>query len=322
MAPRRALLLVNAQARQGSQELSRAIDLLRNGGLDLVDAPVGNPGHIPDVIHRHRGSIDLIILGGGDGTMNRSVEAVLQAGVPLGILPLGTANDLARTLGIPPGLDEACAVIAAGHTHRIDLGRVNGKHFFNVASMGMSVEIARCLTGEVKKRWGMLGYCVTALDRYRAMRSFSAEIVADGRFRRLRSIQLSVGNGRFYGGGMTVAEDAAIDDGQLDLYSLKPPGSLLRLLALLPAFRAGRHAGIEEVHTARARRIEVRTRRTMPINTDGELTTETPAVFEIVPKALSVFVPETRQAPGLLWLGNPDAGKESGPLREARDAAA
>ena len=298
MPRRRALFLVNTKARLGGAEFPRALDLLRQNGLDLIDLPTDDPGEIPDVIRRHGDRADLVVLGGGDGTMNRSVEAVLQSGLPLGVLPMGTANDLARTLGIPAALEEACAVIADGRTHRIDLGRVNGKHFFNVASMGLSVEIARCLTREVKRRWGVFGYCVTALERYRASRAFTADIVADGQRSRRRSIQLSVGNGRFYGGGMTVAEDAAIDDGLLDLYSLEP-SSLLRLLAVLPAFRAGRHRQLQGVHSARARRIEVRTKRPMPINTDGELTTATPAVFDVLPRALSVFVPATLAAPGL-----------------------
>lgn len=277
--------------------LERALEGLRQHGIELVASAI-RTDEMPSAIHQHAGSADLIIIGGGDGTLNRSVEAVLQSGLPLGILPMGTANDLARTLGISPTIEEACAVIAAGRTHRIDLGRVNGKHFFNVASIGMSVEIARCLTRDVKRRWGVLGYCIAALDQYRAARSFSADIEVDGGRFRLRSIQLSVGNGRFYGGGMTVAEGAMIDDGLLDLYSLQPSG-LFRLLTLMPAFRAGRHASLDEVHNLRARRIEVRTKRPMPVNTDGELTTETPALFEIMPRALEVFVPQTLIGPGL-----------------------
>jgi len=272
MSAQRALLLVNVKARQGDAAFPQAIDLLRRRGLALIDAPVEGPEAFPAAIRRHAGEADLIILGGGDGTMNLSVEAVLESGRPLGILPVGTASDLARTLGIPAALEEACAVVADGWTRRIDLGRVNGKHFFNVASMGLSVEIARCMTRQAKRRWGILSYCITAAQGYRASRAFRAEIEADGRRERLRSIQLSVGNGRYYGGGMMVAEDAAIDDGLLDLYSLEP-GGLARLLALLPAFRAGRHGRLREVHCLRARRINVRTSRPMPINTDGELTT-------------------------------------------------
>ena len=306
MSGRRALLLVNAKARQGSTEFPRSLELLRARGLTLIDVPTDHPEEIPKLIARESSRADLVILGGGDGTMNLSVEAVLKSGLPLGILPLGTANDLARTLGIPATLDEACGVIAEGRTQQIDLGRVNGKHFFNVASLGMSVEIARCLTGDVKRRWGVMSYCVTALERYRATRPFTAFIEADGRTLRERSIQLSVGNGRFYGGGMSVSEDAAIDDGMLDLYTLAP-SSLLRLVTLLPAFRAGRHRELKEVATIRAAHIQVRTSRPMPINTDGELTAETPAQFDVVPRVLTVFAPN---------------GRDASDLKESQDAAA
>src|SRR5690606_140476 len=170
MSAQRALLLVNVKARQGDAAFPQAIDLLRRRGLALIDAPVEGPEAFPAAIRRHAGEADLIILGGGDGAMNLSVEAVLESGRPLGILPVGTANDLARTLGIPAALEEACAVVADGWTRRIDLGRVNGKHFFNVASMGLSVEIARCMTRQAKRRWGILSYCITAAQGYRASR--------------------------------------------------------------------------------------------------------------------------------------------------------
>lgn len=298
MPGERVLLIVNVHARQGDAQHEAARALLEARGFAVLDRSAAEARDIPDLIRRHAGAVDLIVLGGGDGTLNRAVEAVLESGLPLGILPMGTANDLARTLGLPAALDAACDVIAGACQRRIDLGRVNGKYFFNVASMGMSVEIARSLTKDMKRRWGVLGYCVAALERYRAARPFRAEIEADGRHVSVRSVQLAVGNGRFYGGGMTVAEDAAIDDGLLDLYSLEP-GSFVRLLAMLPAFRAGRHRGVKEIHDLRARHIAVRTSRPLPINTDGELTTETPARFEVAPRILSVFVPGAVQTPGL-----------------------
>ncbi|MHC5722287.1 MAG: diacylglycerol kinase family protein, partial [Nostoc sp.] len=91
---------------------------------------------------------ELVIIGGGDGTLNAAVDALVDTQLPLGILPLGTANDLARTLEIPNSLSEACKIIAYRNLHRIDLGWVNGKHFFNVASLGLSVKITERLTKE------------------------------------------------------------------------------------------------------------------------------------------------------------------------------
>jgi YegS/Rv2252/BmrU family lipid kinase len=167
---------------------------------------------------------------------------------------------------------------------------VNGKYFFNVASIGLSVAVARMIDAETKRRWGTAGYALTVMKALRDHRPFRVRIRCDGRFLQLRSIQIAVGNGRHYGGGLTVASDAAIDDHMLDLYSIGPAG-LLRLALLAPALRTGRHGEFEGVHLLRGRHIELETSRPMPVNTDGEVTTHTPAVFRILPAALEMMVP-------------------------------
>jgi diacylglycerol kinase (ATP) len=289
--PRRtALLLVNRNSRQGGIDLSRALGPLRDGGVALIDASSAGLASPGETIAAHRDRIDLVIVGGGDGTLNASAEALVEAGLPLGLLPLGTANDLARTLGLPTDLAGAAAVIARGRTRRIDLGLINGKHFFNVASLGLSTEVARELTRETKRRWGVLGYPLSLWRVARRMRSFRADIRCDQDRRRLRSIQIWIGNGRHFGGGMTIATDAEIDDGKLDLVSLAPR-SFWQLVLSSPALRWGHHHAVHRLRHWRGTEIEIRTRRPMPINTDGEVTTRTPANVRIVPEALSVYVP-------------------------------
>jgi len=287
---RRALLIVNRKARNGRSDLAAALEGLAASGITLLDVPASTPKEAMAAIRDHRKDVDLLIVGGGDGTFNALAEILVEAGLPVGVLPLGTANDLARTLGIPPSLEEACAVIAGGRQHRIDLGSVNGKLFFNVASMGLSTELSRKLTRDEKRRWGVLGYAFRSWDAWRSSRPFRATIVADGKRLQVRSIQISVGNGRFYGGGMAIAEEAVIDDQRLDLYSLEPLG-FWRLAAVLPAFRSGPHKRLEPFHCVQAERIEIETSIPMEIDTDGELTTRTPARFHVIPEALSVFVP-------------------------------
>jgi diacylglycerol kinase (ATP) len=287
---RTALLLVNRHSRQGGIDLSPALGPLRDSGIDVIDA--ANAGHPSsrEAIAAHQATVDLVIVGGGDGTLNAAADALVEAGLPLGLLPLGTANDLARTLGLPTDLAGAGAVIARGRTRRIDLGLVNGKHFFNVASLGLSAQVARELTRETKRRWGVLGYPLTLWRAARRMRSFRADIRCDRHRRRLRSMQIWIGNGRYFGGGMTIAADAEIDDGMLDLVSLAPR-SFWQLVLSSPALRWGRHHAVDRLRHWRGTEISIRTRRPMPINTDGEVTTRTPANVRIVPQALSVYVP-------------------------------
>jgi YegS/Rv2252/BmrU family lipid kinase len=292
MAERIALLFTNAGSRQGAADLAPAIEALRAGGVRLLDRRPPDVQGLAAWIVAHRADADLVVIGGGDGTLNAAAEALVETGLPLGILPLGTANDLARTLGIPPGLADAGRVIALGRTQRIDLGRVNGKHFFNVASLGLSVQVARRLDGAVKRRWGVLGYPLTLWRTLQARRAFRARIRCDDARLRVRAMQISVGNGRHYGGGMTIAADAAIDDGALDLVSVAPQGPW-RLIGNLPALRWGWHERADRVRHRRCREIEIRTDRPVAINTDGEVTTQTPAEITVVPRAIAVFVPQT-----------------------------
>lgn len=286
----RALLLVNRHARQGEKSLNEAIDCLKTLGFDLIEESTEDPKHLGDVIKRYQKEIDLVIAGGGDGTLNAIVDAIVDTQLPLGVLPMGTANDLARTLGIPNSLPEACKIIASGYLRRIDLGWVNGKHFFNVASMGLSVKITQRLTKEVKRRWGIFAYAATALQVIWESRPFQAEIRINGTSFRVKTVQIAVGNGRYYGGGMAVVHDAAIDDQRLDLYSMEIE-NWWQIILLLPAMRQGRHIYSRNVRVLEGKEIEVFTRKPRPINTDGEITTYTPALFRVIPKAISVLVP-------------------------------
>lgn len=290
MMSQRALLLVNHQARRGQEQRSHAITCLRSLGLDLIEESTTHPQTLSNIIRRYRDRVDLVIVGGGDGTLNASVEGLVDTQLPLGILPLGTANDLARTLGIPKAVSEACEVIAQGRRQPIDLGWVNGKYFFNVASLGLSVKITQQLSRGSKRRWGVLAYGITALRVVLQSVPFTAEIRVNGASTTVRTVQIAVGNGRHYGGGLTVAADAAIDDQRLDLYSLEVR-HWWQMLALLPAMRSGTHASWSFVRGLHGQEIEVWTPRPHAINTDGEITTTTPARFRVIPQALSVLVP-------------------------------
>ena len=204
-----ALLLINRHARQGQDGIAAAIEQLQMLGLKLIEESTEDPQHLPDVIRSYKDAVDLVIVGGGDGTLNAAVDGLVDTQLPLGILPLGTANDLARTLGIPTSLEAACEIIAKGQAQRIDLGWVNGKHFFNVASMGLSVQITQMLTKETKRRWGVLAYAITALQAIWQARPFSAEIrINGGKPISVRTVQIAVGNGRYYGGGMAGSHPA------------------------------------------------------------------------------------------------------------------
>lgn len=293
--PTRALLIANRHSRQGGQDLAAIVRVLEEHGLAIDARPVERPAEIGDLVRAAAGAVDLVILAGGDGTMNAAADALVETRLPLAILPCGTGNDLARTLGIPTSMPEALAVIVDGRRRPIDLGRINGKHFFNVASIGLSAELIRHHTVERKRRLWLFAYVLSVRDAWRQSRPFSAVLRCNGQTRRVRAMQIAIGNGRHYGGGMTVAEDAAIDDGMLDVYSLAPL-TFWHLLALFPALRQGRLRRRREALILRCAAIELITRRPMPVNTDGELTARTPAHVVVVPRAVEVVVPAGEKA--------------------------
>lgn len=295
---RRALFLVNYHSRKGQQSLPEAVKQLKRLGFELLEESTEHPEQLPELIRRYRGKVDIVIIGGGDGTLNAAAAGLVETGLPLGILPLGTANDLARTLGIPTSIPQACDIIATGRNLPIDLGRVNDKYFFNVASFGLSTRITEKLTKDVKKRWGVFAYGVTALQVLLRTRPFRAELRLNGEIIRVKTVQVSVGNGRFYGGGMAIAHDATINDQTLDLYSLEID-HWWQIIPILPAMARGRQATWPRVVAREAKEVEVFTRRPRSINTDGEITTQTPARFRVIPQAISVMVPVRADSPGL-----------------------
>lgn len=285
---RRALLSCNPKARNGGFSLDEVRTILRAGGIEPVDPP--GEAKPDEAIRSLAGEVDFVILGGGDGTMNAAAESLVETGLPLAILPLGTANDLARSLGLPLDPLAAARFIPTAQPQPVDLGWVNGHYYFNVASIGFSAELAGELTSEAKKRWGVLGYAVAAVRVLRKVRPFGVTLEYDGKVERVVTIQVSVGNGRHYGGGMTVEQAASVDDGNLDFYSLEID-HWWRLLALLPALRRGTQGKAADVRAFKTQEIRLSTRKPRPINTDGELTTETPAHFKVMPKILRIYAP-------------------------------
>lgn len=298
---RRVLLLHNAKARQSSAALEPVCARFGAKGFHVIIEPFENFPEIARDVTRLHQCADAVVICGGDGSISSAAPSVIESALPLGIIPAGTANDLARTLSIPLDFAAAADVIIAGHKRQIDVGMVNGHAFFNVASIGLSSELAQKLDPRTKKRFGRLGYAVAALRILARAKRFRAKIIEKGNSTSVKTYQIAIGNGRLYGGGNIVEQSAAIDDGTLDLYSLETQ-NLWKLALMARAFRTGTHGAWKEVRTARCVQFEIETRHPMPINTDGEVVTATPARFHVLPEAVAVFAPleapvELRSAP-------------------------
>jgi len=290
----KALLLANRHSRRGdSPELQEACDLLEESGVTLIRAAAEKSANTDEIIAAHKDEIDRVIVAGGDGSLNSVAGSLHQHGLTLAILPLGTANDLARTLGIPDDLNKACRIIIEGHCQWVDLGMVNGHYYFNVANMGLGTKITGELTPEVKKHWGVFSYLKALLAALSHRRSFRLKINVDGVDYKMQSMHVTVGNGRYYGGGNLVHENARIDDGKLTLYSLKPL-TFLQLLTLSPLLRTGAHHQSEQVFNIQGKNISIQTSRRLEVHADGEYLTDTPAQCQSVHRALQIIVPRPK----------------------------
>lgn len=276
----RVHLFINERSRRGQMHAAAVRASLRNADIEAIER--SSFEKLEDV--------DAIVCAGGDGTLLSGIGAAIASELPLGIIPLGTFNELARTLEIPLDVEGAVATIASARARTIDVGRVNGKYFLNEASIGISSRAARMQTPELKQRFGFLGVLWTSVQAVRYGRPIRAEIRYDDRSERMRTIQLTVANSHRFGGFLSVA-DAAIDDGWLDLYSVDIT-SLREAFSVARLMFAGERHDAPGLRTRRARVFDVATRHAHRIMADGEPAGSTPARFEVIPKALRVFVPQ------------------------------
>ena len=285
---RRLLLLINPRSRRGLGARQEAARALKELGFVVTEPSEEDPRNFPEIIRRFAGKVDVVAVGGGDGTIRTVIPAMLETNLPVGILPLGTANNLARNLGVPGELREACAVIRSGAVEKIDLGRVNEEYFVNVAGIGLSAEINRGVPAELKRRWGVAGYGIYGAKILRRIRPFKSVVQVEGREMPIRSVQITVCNGRHFGAGLMISPDATISDAHLDLCGTDLK-SIWQVLPLLLAMRKGEQKRFANVVVLRSAEFEIRTARPMWIDTDGEVTTRTPARFSVMPLALRVI---------------------------------
>jgi len=298
----RVLVAVNPGASRAEASL-RELSAWFSAQSSAVFVTTATQEDLNQALRIHGASVDRIVIGGGDGTISAALPQLLALGKPLAVLPLGTANDLARTLGLPQDPLAAAEVALDGREHRIDVGSVNGRPFLNVTSVGIAARTVKAQSKSLKRKWRVFSYFISLWQVLREARPFYLTVELEGAPEWSGAVyQASVGNGRFHGGGLTVAETAAIDDGKFDLY-LVAPGALWQMLACLAHLKFG-VAKPEALKHAHAERVTLRTQRPRPLNVDGELCGETPATFELKPGALTVIVPRTlaTEAPGLATL--------------------
>lgn len=285
-----AALIVNARSRRGRKLFKRACAAM--SGLPFpVDAhAVKNPKELEATLKRALDKRpDLVVLGGGDGTISGLVDHLVGRGVVLGVLPLGTANSFSRTLGIPIDVEGAVDVIRHGRRRRIDLGMIDGDYFANCAAMGISPQIAETVPHDLKKVLGRIGYLGWAAYQFVHFEPFTLIIDDGSGEKRMRVTEVRISNGPYHGGTWLV-DDARVDSGEIVVQAVVG-NYKLRLVRNWAASVIGSDVRHHDTVTFRGKSVRIATEPPLPISIDGELLAHTPVTAHIAAGIIDVMVP-------------------------------
>jgi YegS/Rv2252/BmrU family lipid kinase len=296
--PRQAVLIVNAHSRKGQDLFREAKAKLEAAGVELIAAyAVTDPSKLNDTVRKAvADGAPMVIIGGGDGSLSSTVDDLVGRDCVFALLPLGTANSFARTLGIPLDLDGAIDTIANGRRRRIDLGMIDDDYFANCAAMGLSPMIGASVPHKLKRYLGRLGYLVWAIWCLIRFSSFKLSVDDGVQKRTIWATEVRIANGSYHG-GVELIEGAEVDSGEMVIQAVAGR-SVVNLVwdwfgkfFKLPA----RHgAAIEEF---RGRSLRIDTKPRMRISIDGEVLARTPVTVTVAQRAIEVVVPAQEALP-------------------------
>jgi len=230
----------------------------------------------------------------GDGLLGAVGGAMAGSDVPLGLIPAGRGNDLARALGISDEPEKAVEILLAGESRRIDVGEANGKRFLGIASIGFDSECNR-LANETHWLRGNLVYAYSMPRTLIGWRSARFTLAVGEERKRISGYFVAVANNSVYGGGMHIAPNAELDDGEFDVVSIGEGGKLRFLWGLKDVLK-GAHLDKDEVDVFRAPRLQIDASRPFPVYADGDHLTDLPVSLRVLPRSLSILVPPEREA--------------------------
>lgn len=272
--------------------LPDVLDRLDLAGIETsCHATTGEGDATREAAEAVRRGYDVIIAAGGDGTLNEVVNGMagLENLPPLGIFPMGTTNDFARAMGIPKRWEDYCDLVIENKTRPIDIGKVNGRYFINIAGGGSLTELTYEVPSKLKTMIGQLAYYMKGIEKVASLSPTELLIRADGHGVLEGEFMLFlIANSNSVGGFEKLAPDARIDDGLLDVIAVRKC-NLAEFIRLLTMALRGDHFSDPRVVYFKTKRMEVTSPGLVQLNLDGELGGELPGVFEILPSHLRIF---------------------------------
>ncbi|MEP6784887.1 MAG: diacylglycerol kinase family protein [Sphingomonadales bacterium] len=284
--PRTATLIVNTLSRKGSDMFDQACQLLIAGGVTLDAHPLDDPKELTSTVEKAvSDGAEMIIVGGGDGSLSSSVDFLAGTDVVFALLPLGTANSFARSVGIPLDLEGAVDVIVNGNVRKVDLGMIDDDYYANCAAIGLAPLIAETVPHWLKRWFGRLGYLTWAAVSLVRFKPFI--LYVDGE--KIRALEVRIANGA-YQGGTEVVDDADVMSGEIVVQAVL--GTTRR--ALLWSWLASTLRLPHRKQTTREFRgtsIRVETVPRLPISIDGEIAARTPVTAHVASRTMKMVVP-------------------------------
>jgi diacylglycerol kinase (ATP) len=291
---RRVLLIVNPGSRRGATQGARAVSVFNERGVTCDRVETERPGHAADVAREHARDYDAVFTLGGDGTVMEVLGALAHSGVPVGVLPGGTGNLVARVLDIPLRVDAAVNALLDGDEARIDLGSIGGRRFVFAAGVGIDAKMVETTSGVLKSRLGVFAYVITGTKAALQQERFTVVATVDGVEHRRQATMVMVANfGAVFKNLITLGPRIRQDDGMLDLCVFSPRGLRDSIRITWRLFRKDFRTDPCMLYTS-GRRLRIETEPTRPVQADGDLVGMTPIDVVVEPLAANVLVPRRR----------------------------
>jgi diacylglycerol kinase (ATP) len=298
----RVLILFNPFAGQAynlKQTLESAAEIWRNHGWVVELRPTQAPGDAT-VQAREAASkgFDVVVAAGGDGTVNEVMNGLVGTSTALAVLPIGTVNIWARELGLSMDLRRAAAAFLQAQIEQIDVGKAGTRHFLLMAGIGFDAAVTAIINPREKKMLGAIAYVKQALQLAWCFQGIKSHIRVDGKRIRGRVLLVVIGNSQLYGGVVKLTAHAVVNDGLLDVCIIKGRSMLVAPLRLMSVFTR-RYNRDPKVEYYRAQKVQIKGKKTFPVQIDGDYLGNTPMIFEVVPGGVRVLVPPS--ADKSLW---------------------
>ena len=269
-------------------------------GIEAHVEVIPAPHQIPERIRtaEHQG-YDVVVAAGGDGTVHSIAQGMVHSNLRMGIIPMGTANNIARVLGLPLKMEDAMAVLASGEVHNIDVGRVAGTYFLEAAGVGLFADAFAAFGKDEPRKWQVFRLLKVLGPMLWNPPIRNLELKLDGVAEKDAAIWIAVSNSSYIGDNMPLAPEASLEDGQFDVIIV---GAMDRveLLQFGIALARGKHLSLPKVRGARAKIISIervhRGHRALPVHADAEIVGFTPTLLETLRGAIQMIVPQPEDA--------------------------